>query len=538
MTVNLFLNEILQIIFNNLDDDIDSLFSLLFVNKNWCENVIPILWRRPFGHNLKTTKMKKIIPILLSQISLQERINLGLENIPTKTMFDYVWFIQQFDISILDNLIYNNKYTMPISQTIFMKAKRLDELTFSGYSKKLKELCKNIYILPNSQMLLNHITKLKFETGGGYFSLSDLSIYFKNIKYLSVEYFYCDKYKINLKFFEDLIEFISIQNNLEYFIISVKPANLINNYNRYMEKWRGLFFKLSESHFIKYIMIKGCFNGEQTDLNFLSNCSNLEELHLDSMIIDVDQMICLNDIYLPKLFSFSLLDCFLISRSSDYNYYEPYYFKWLDYIIEFLKNHSNNLKELKIISYKELRKGQNYLKSIFDTLSLYCQNLTLIGLKLDHIFGYIKEYKCEDRDRQEKVDEVLNEFKSFCNNCPNLRKIILFASTFYYFKLPEELILIFIRSLPKSLKSLSFEGIIELNYLEEIMKNYIDNLINLDFYYYICVDVLEREIDEMTKNRKLKLRYDKEKINIDWTSIYRYFLDFNYPWLASHRMDG
>ncbi|CAB4493465.1 unnamed protein product [Rhizophagus irregularis] len=350
MTVNPFLNEILQIIFNNLDDDIDSLFSSLFVNKNWCENVIPVLWRRPFGHNLETTKMKKIIPILLSQISLQERINLGLENIPTKTMFNYVWFIQQFDISLLCSLIYDNEYIMAISKTIFMKTKRLDELTFSGNFKK--KLCKNIFTLPNLQMLLNHITKLKFNTYGFNLSFSDLSIYFKNIKDLTVEFLF-EEYKNNLKFFEDLIEFISVQNNLEYFNLNVNPPMFSDDYNRHMEKWRGLFFKLSESHSIKYIMIKGCFNGEQTDLNFLFNCSNLEELHLDSMIIDFDQMICLKDIYLPKLFSFSLLDCFIISGSG--KRYEEKFFKWLDYIMEFLKNHSNNLKELKIISYRELR---------------------------------------------------------------------------------------------------------------------------------------------------------------------------------------
>ncbi|CAG8713855.1 18557_t:CDS:1, partial [Rhizophagus irregularis] len=264
----------------------------------------------------------------------------------------------------------------------------------------------------------------------------------------------------------------------------------------------------------------------QTDLNFLSNCSNLEELHLDSMFIDYDQLVCLKNIYLPKLFSFSLLDCYFISPKSNYNYQKNL---WLIYITEFLMNHSNTLKELKII----LRLGtvkQNNLKSILDDLSLYCQNLTLIGLKLEHIFGYV-EYG-------EKFDEILNEFKSFCNNCPNLQKIILFSSNFHHFNLPKELLLIFIRSLPKTLKSLSFKGVIEFDHLKEIIKNYIDNLINLDFYYYACVNVLERDIDEMTKNRKLKLRYDKKRISIDSTSTYRYFLDFNYPWLASNTMDG
>ncbi|RGB39169.1 hypothetical protein C1646_754834 [Rhizophagus diaphanus] len=393
--------------------------------------------------------MINIIPILLSQISLQERIDLELKDIPTKIMFDYVSFIQQFDISLLYRLVCEKKYTMPISKTIFMKTKKLDELTFS-YEYNL---CESIFTLPKSQILLNHITKLKFDTYGKYSPFPNLSIYVKNIKYLSIDFSCEGNHKNAVKFFEDLIEFISVQNNLEYFIINIK-YNLSGSII-HMEKWRELFFKLSESHSIKYIMIKGCFDGEQTDLNFLSNCSNLEELHLDSMIIDYDKLLCLKNIYLH-----------------------------------------NTLKELKIILRIESVK-QNNLKSILDDLSLYCQNLTLIGLKLEHIFGYINK---------EKVDEILNEFKSL--------------------------------SLPKTLKSLSFEGVIELNHLEEIMKNYIDNLINLDFYYYTCVNVLERDIDEMTKNKKLKLRYDKEKISFGGKFIYRYFLDFNYPWLASHEMDG
>jgi hypothetical protein len=530
MIVNPFLNELLQIIFNNLDDDIGSLFSLLFVNKNWCENAVPILWRRPFSHNRhnleETMKIKKIIPILLSQISLQERIDLELKDIPTKTMFDYVSFIKHFDISLLYRLVCE-KYTMAISKTIFMKTKRLDELTF--LYEAYGDLYESIFTLPKSQMLLNHITKLKFDSTGNYSLFPNLSIYVKNIKYLSIK-FSCssNNHKNVVKFFGDLIEFISVQNNLEYFIINIR-SNLLSSI-LHMEKWRGLFFKLSESHSIKYIMIKGCINGEQTDLNFLSNCSNLEELHLDSMIIDYDQLVCLENIYLPKLFSFSLLGCYFISPKSNYDYRTNL---WLTYITAFLMNHSNTLKELKIIIRLETVK-KNYLKSILDDLSLYCQNLTLIGLNLEHIFGYYVEY----REKVEKVDEILNEFKSFCNNCSNLQKIILFSSKFYHFNLPKELLLFFIRSLPKTLKSLSFEGVIELDYLEEIIKNYIDNLINLDFYYYTCVKVLERDIDEMTKNRKLKLSYDKKRISINWTSIYRYFLDFNYPWLASHSMDG
>ncbi|GBC06310.1 hypothetical protein RclHR1_06760005 [Rhizophagus clarus] len=527
MAIKTFSNELLQKIFNNLDDDNNSLFSLLLVNKNWCENAVAILWRRPFSYNIQRDKMKKIIPTLLSQITLQERIDLGLKDIlaiPTKTLFDYGWFIQQFETSLLDLIDFNytsrEKYFMAIAKIIFLKTKGLDELIYSyGFEKE----CKRIFTLPKSQLLLNQITKIIYhaEIYSHYSPFFDLSIYVSNIKYLSIE-LVCYTHKITVKFFEDLIRFISVQNNLEYFILNIVRNN---DNNPHMENWRKFFFKLSEHsfHSIKYIMIKGCFNQEQTDLNFLSICSNLEELHLNSMIIDFDKMNCLMDIYLPKLFSFSLLDCFLISSERNYSIY----YNWPTYIMEFLKNHRNTLKVFKMVSsHIDLSLGENYLKSILNTISLYCKNLTLIGLNLNHIFGYTNDYRY--RINQQKYDKVFKEFKSVCNNCPNLQKIIFFTSEYYNFDLPDELILIIIQSLPKSLKFLSFEGVIEHDLLKEIVKNHIDNLINLDFYYYTCVDVLRREIDEISESRKLKLTFDKKRISINWTSIYKYFLDFIY----------
>ena len=64
---------------------------------------------------------------------------------------------------------------------------------------------------------------------------------------------------------------------------------------------------------------------------------------------------------------------------------------------------------------------------------------------------------------------------------------------------------------PNTLSFISFEGIIEINIIKEILRIHGDNLIKLDFYYYSCVDVLEREINE-GRSRKLKLRFDKEKL--------------------------
>ncbi|RIA92086.1 hypothetical protein C1645_821163 [Glomus cerebriforme] len=445
----------------------------------------------------------------------QERTELNLQDIPTKTIFEYGWFIQQIDIPILYNLVdyYNNYYTYNLKKyfrviikNIFMKTKGLEELRFS-HSNDMDYIMELTLALPRSQMLLSQITKVNFNIMHCSPFL-ELSNYVKNIKYLIIT-FTCinrnmDENIITLNIFKDLIKLISVQNNLEYFDIKV-----VNNVSEWkMTKWRQIFFELSKysSHSIKYLKIEGCFDQEQTDLNFLSYCSNLEEFHLDSMIIDYDQMNCLKDIYLPKLFSFSFLDCWITSVLKSNTSKKV----WIDFISEFLKNHASTLKEIKLVHSKK-----SYLISFYNTISFYCVNLTMLGLKLDHIFGY---YKNDNKNHE----VVLKEFKSVCSNCLKLKKIILFFSKYIY-KIPDELMLQFIQSLPNSIAFLSFEGLIELDIIKEILRiNY--NLINLDFYYYTCADTLEEEINE-EKGRKLKLWFDKKRISIHWTSIYKYFLN-------------
>ena len=180
-------------------------------------------------------------------------------------------------------------------------------------------------------------------------------------------------------------------------------------------------------------------------------------------------MKCLKEIYFPKLFSLSLLDCFALS---------DWYVKWLPLILDFLKNHGSTLKELMLtFTYHESR--ANGYEPVFNTISLYCVNLALLGFNFDHIFGYDKY--CGYNTKEEKENQ-LYKFKSFCNNCPKLQKIILFTSDEYTYKLPNEYIGKFLQILRNSIKFLSLEGTIDIDFLNRQYNLSNLFLVSLDFY--------------------------------------------------------
>ena len=83
-------------------------------------------------------------------------------------------------------------------------------------------------------------------------------------------------------------------------------------------------------------------------------------------------MKCLKGIYLPKLFSLSLLDCTVRSKNE----------KWLPLILDFLKNHGSTLKELMLtFTYHESR-ANGYEPFLIPHLStlliLHCSDLILV----------------------------------------------------------------------------------------------------------------------------------------------------------------
>src|SRR5436190_23320001 len=110
MTVHLP-NECLQEIFKYVDeDDTKTLFSVLMVNRSWCENGVFILWKNPF--NFKSSENRsfpfKIILTLLSYNDEEPIKSLkSSSTIPIlkSTTFNYPSFIKIINLTIMCQMI-------------------------------------------------------------------------------------------------------------------------------------------------------------------------------------------------------------------------------------------------------------------------------------------------------------------------------------------------------------------------------------------------------------------------------------------------
>ncbi|GBC05627.1 hypothetical protein RclHR1_06320005 [Rhizophagus clarus] len=105
------LNEdIFYLIFEELKDDRNTLFSCLLVNKSWFNNIIPILWKNPWKY-LKNKKMKlMLLKVIISHLSEESRNNIKnrnaiiLTNSYQKPLFKYLSFCKYLNFDVIINM--------------------------------------------------------------------------------------------------------------------------------------------------------------------------------------------------------------------------------------------------------------------------------------------------------------------------------------------------------------------------------------------------------------------------------------------------
>src|SRR6266498_457790 len=90
-------NEIYRNIFGFIDkNDTKTLYSGLLVNRIWCMNMVPLIWKRPFNISINH---EKLVPIFLSFLNDETKEFLQIQdrnlNIPYKVSFDYPYFIKE-----------------------------------------------------------------------------------------------------------------------------------------------------------------------------------------------------------------------------------------------------------------------------------------------------------------------------------------------------------------------------------------------------------------------------------------------------------
>ena len=99
------LNEdVLYLIFKELQDDEKSLYSCLLVNKTWCETAVPILWRNPWKCLEGWRGQKKeeaLLNVIISYLSDESKNKLRMTNSYRKPLFDYISFCKHLNLKMI-----------------------------------------------------------------------------------------------------------------------------------------------------------------------------------------------------------------------------------------------------------------------------------------------------------------------------------------------------------------------------------------------------------------------------------------------------
>ncbi|EXX60171.1 uncharacterized protein OCT59_017666 [Rhizophagus irregularis] len=106
------IKDILFIIFNELQDNSKSLFSCLMVNRLWCENVIPILWKNPWCYNnINYYNKNYLFMIIASYLSedIKEYLMIHGIQLPSfsyqSLLFDYLSFCKSINTNVINIII-------------------------------------------------------------------------------------------------------------------------------------------------------------------------------------------------------------------------------------------------------------------------------------------------------------------------------------------------------------------------------------------------------------------------------------------------
>jgi len=107
--------DVLYLIFEELQDDINTLYSCISINKTWCETIIPILWRNPLKYDLKNKKKKFLLNIIISHLpdELKKNLKKSLKNKKIdfftnsyqRLLFDYISFCKHLNLIIIQRMI-------------------------------------------------------------------------------------------------------------------------------------------------------------------------------------------------------------------------------------------------------------------------------------------------------------------------------------------------------------------------------------------------------------------------------------------------
>ncbi|KAF0532160.1 hypothetical protein F8M41_011436 [Gigaspora margarita] len=402
----------LVIILEFLQDSPSSLFSCALVNRSWCKNSLPILWRNPWHDSiidsidpirrrrLLISKFIATLPTSSKSILIKNKIILPPPII--NPIFDYSVFIRYLNLDALKltikSWIYDSNSPKEFHGVVcpqitvvarellhyFLKKSPSIHSIEAKYGNDLLEILLDIiHSNPDSR---TRITDLKELICHG--ALKVVPTFFSDISRISkgIQRLIIDPYQDT----EHLATLIKSQKNLKEITIGHSYTSPISTSSR-----EAVLSALSNSRSITLLKIKYMY----FPLIHLANLVNLEELSLQGF----GKREVMNEIWEPLL-NISMLNLkklFISSLFTNAN---------LDIFSKFIQN-SPKLQELTIRSSR-ISDPENS-KLLLSSISQSCRNLV--------------------RFEGPIMDQNVNELSQLLYSCPNLSFLYLHPSTEYYF---------------------------------------------------------------------------------------------------------
>ncbi|GBC04990.1 hypothetical protein RclHR1_00060003 [Rhizophagus clarus] len=286
--------DVLYMIFEELQDNNNVLYTCLSVNKTWCELIIPILWKDPWKFlKRKKEKGKILFNVIFSHLSDESRnhLNQNLQiNTYEKPSFDYISFCRHLNLNAIQWLIniIDEESDMKIIKNEVINL-FINENTRFTHLYIPRQFDYQIHLIPGLKRCFSKIEFLSCNTCISDNTLIGLIEICKPIKELEL---FIEKYHNN----PDIAKLIDSSKNL----VNVKFEPNYFNYFNYSNKNES-FYTLIENSLNKHADNVQCFKiTEPPATKLFSSFVNLKRLELNGYARGT-LWNCLDNVYLPYL---------------------------------------------------------------------------------------------------------------------------------------------------------------------------------------------------------------------------------------------
>src|SRR3954462_3458100 len=162
--------DILFLLFEELRDNLKSLFSCLMVNGLWCETAIPILWRNPWNYDINyyhNTSLYYVITFYLPDDVKEFLSRLGIQLPPIthhSLLFDYLSLCRSINMSVINDII---AVGSPSAYNQFLFRQEIYSLFIRKCSEfkylDMRSIKHQIFYFPAAKVHLNSICELTCE---------------------------------------------------------------------------------------------------------------------------------------------------------------------------------------------------------------------------------------------------------------------------------------------------------------------------------------------------------------------------------------